>query len=77
MWDVTIELYDLKTKLNKSNLFAKTKNLIKAYTNLKRALRMWKFFKKQHKLSCAEMLCHNKLNKFIFQLKTNYAQNVY
>ena len=33
-------------------------------------------FKKQHKLSCAEMLRHNKFNKLLFQLKVNFAQNV-
>ena len=57
-------------------LSTKTTNLIKACTNLKNALRIGKFFKKKHKLSCADMLRHNKFNKLInkfLSLKTNYA----
>ena len=50
MWDVTIsELYGLKTKFGikhkNINLSTKTKNLIKACTNHKKALRLCKFFK--------------------------------
>ena len=33
---------------------------LKAYTNLKKALRIGKFFKMKVKLSCAEMFRHNK-----------------
>ena len=66
---------------NKKNeyikLSTKTKNLIKTYTYLKKALRICRAFKKQHKLSCLKMLRHYKLNKFIFQLKSNNTQNVY
>ena len=43
----------------------KTTNLIKAYTNLKKALRIGKFFKIKIKLSCAEILRHNIFNKLI------------
>ena len=32
------------------------------------------YFKKQHKLTCAEKLRYNEFNKFKFQLKTNYTQ---
>ena len=46
-------------------LSTKTANLIKVYTNLKKALRIGKFFKMKIKLSCAEMLRHNKFNKLI------------
>ena len=37
-------------------MFKKTVNFIKACNNLKKALRIGKFFKKKHKLSCAEPL---------------------
>ena len=53
----------------------KTTDLIKSCTNLKKALKTGKFFKK-HKLSCEEVLLHNKINKLInkfFSLKTIYA----
>ena len=52
----------------------KTKNLIEACTNLKKNLRIGKFFLK-HKFSCAEVLRHNLSNKLItkfFSLKKNY-----
>ena len=57
-------------------MYTKTTKLIKACTNLKKALRIGKFFKKKHKLSYAEMLRHDKFNKVVekfFRLKTNYA----
>ena len=54
------ELSGLKTKFgiktqNNINLSTKTTNLIKVCTNLKKALKIGKFFTMKHKLSGAEM----------------------